>query len=779
MKFFFVIVLIQINYLISGFEHVERLDNEKEDNDPKKIKRVNVKNGEFTNRIVFTTTREDDPNVWFNKKYPQYEYIGQFLIGKTKYITAQIRQSKTKEALSTLSEDQDVNVLRQNPEISWVTQEKAHTRRARTLDTKWPILWYLNGDVSPSIKIDKAWAAGYSGKGITIAVLDDGLQTDHPDLAANIDTDNDKDFYDYDDDPRHEGGNSHGTECSGLIGAVKDNNICVVGVAFSCTLIGIRILGDRSLLDSDEAQALNHFISKIDIYSNSWGPGELTGFEEPGPITKAALQNGVTNGRNGKGSIYIWAAGNGGTADNCNADGYANSIYTVTITGVQIGKNAWYSEVCAPALAAAYGGSEEDRFMVDKNVFQTTTTAASGCKTEGVQGTSYAAPIATGIAALTLEANPNLTWRDIQHLIVFTSNRNGFNDTYSEWSINGANREFSQVLGFGLLDAEAMVKYGKHWVTVPTQKTCSSSTSSPALSTNTSASDSITITSGDCSSVNFLEHVVADITFSYTGFRGVTQLYLVSPSGTRSHLLHYRYNDAVDNEPAGTLTWTFMSVHFWMENPIGSWSLEISSYINDIITVSLDSWSLTLYGTSVDPWPSAEATTSSIPSERTTTLDQTTTQMSPNEVSTEPTTQSTTIVPTTELISTPTPQSTTMYQSTNVKTEHPTYSTTFVPTTELISTPTPQSTTMYQSTNVKTKRQTDSTTFVPTSFATTETTMIRITHAATPIHTTNTVIKSTTATFDDTNGATISKGVGVVIAIISIAGAVFATYAAK
>ena len=45
---------------------------------------------------------------------------------------------------------------------------------------------FKNGDVSPSMKIDKAWAAGYSGKGITIAVLDDGLQTDHPDLAANI-----------------------------------------------------------------------------------------------------------------------------------------------------------------------------------------------------------------------------------------------------------------------------------------------------------------------------------------------------------------------------------------------------------------------------------------------------------------------------------------------------------------------------------------------------------------------------------------------------------------
>lgn len=69
-------------------------------------------------------------------------------------------------------------------------------------------------------------------------------------------------------------------------------------------------------------------------------------------------------GRNGKGAIYVISAGNGRLTDNCNADGYANSIYTIAITSVQIGKNAFYSEVCAPALAATYGGSSEDKYLV-------------------------------------------------------------------------------------------------------------------------------------------------------------------------------------------------------------------------------------------------------------------------------------------------------------------------------------------------------------------------------------------------------------------------------
>lgn len=69
----------------------------------------------------------------------------------------------------------------------------------------------------------------------------------------------------------------------------------------------------------------------------------------------------------------------------------------------------------------------------------------------------------------------------------------------------------------------------------------------------------------------------AEITFSYTGYRGVIQLYLISPAGTKSNLLHYRPEDAEDNKDAGNHTWTYMSVHFWGETASGSWVLQISS----------------------------------------------------------------------------------------------------------------------------------------------------------------------------------------------------------
>lgn len=76
-----------------------------------------------------------------------------------------------------------------------------------------------------------------------------------------------------------------------------------------------------------------------------------------------------TQGRNGKGAIYVFAAGNGGKEDNCNADGYVSNLYTIPITSIGIdGKAAYYSEVCASAFAATYSGISE-RELVSINLF--------------------------------------------------------------------------------------------------------------------------------------------------------------------------------------------------------------------------------------------------------------------------------------------------------------------------------------------------------------------------------------------------------------------------
>ena len=72
-------------------------------------------------------------------------------------------------------------------------------------------------------------------------------------------------------------------------------------------------------------------------------------------------------------------------------------------------------------------------------------------------GTSASSPMAAGIVALALEANPELNWRDIQHITVRTSRPKG-NLKAEDWSTNGVGRQFSHAFGFGLMDAGAMTR---------------------------------------------------------------------------------------------------------------------------------------------------------------------------------------------------------------------------------------------------------------------------------------------------------------------------------
>lgn len=561
------------------------------------------KDGKFTDQLCFSSPlNTDDPTGWSADDVKGLGLIPgsiKQILNTTEKIfyCGKLYPRKGTRMIDENAEDPRVNQFRQNRNISWVEQEIRRVRVIKTADTEWNNLWHLNGDVSPSMKVSEAWNTGVNGTGILVAILDDGLQTDHPDFDANVNTLNDYDFVDGDNDPSHAGSDSHGTNVAGLIAAEINNNDCIVGVAYASTILGVKILGVTGLTDSEEANALQHHSPNVDIYSNSWGPTDGSGFSGPGTITNAALQNEVQNGRGGKGAIYTWAAGNGDTGDNCNADGYTNSIYTIGITSVEIGKNAWYSEVCAAAMAATYGGSSRDRYL-------TTTASSSNCVSTGMQGTSYSTPIASGIIALTLQANPALTWRDVQHLIVLTSTRNGFTDSYSDWSKNGMGKEYSQVLGFGLMNAEAMVSQARSWTLVPSQNTVTLSAQTGAGSTSgsTLSSQTKSVTSADCSTISYLEHVTVEVAFSWTRYRGATELYLVSPSGSESHLLHYRYDDAIAFSGAGSLTWTFMSVHFWRESPIGTWTLKFKSY-RGYSTVTVTSWTLTFYGTATDPLP--------------------------------------------------------------------------------------------------------------------------------------------------------------------------------
>ncbi|KAI6179775.1 Proprotein convertase subtilisin/kexin type 6 [Aphelenchoides besseyi] len=458
-------------------------------------------------------------------------------------------------------------------------------------------MWYLHrSDSSPGLmdhNVKEAWELGYTGRGVVVTILDDGLEVSHPDIAPNFDPDASYDVNDGDLDPtpRYEytDENRHGTRCAGEVAAVYNNSFCVVGIAFNAKIGGIRML-DGEVTDAVEATSLSYNNQHIDIYSASWGPDD-DGRTVDGPaiLTRQAFEAGIRHGRGGLGSIFIWASGNGGKdADSCNCDGYTNSIYTLSISSAtENGNVPWYSESCSSTLGTAYSSGATGEKMI------ATTDLHHSC-TKTHTGTSASAPLVAGIAALTLEANPRLTWRDLQHIVVRTANPAGLKA--GDWKTNGLGRNVSHSFGYGLLDAGAMVKLARVWRTVPVQRACRASY--PAAYKTIPNANRLhlqmftTACAGDTSNeVKYLEHVQAIITLNVLK-RGDVQVYLTSPSGTRSTLLAKRVRDT---SRTGFRDWAFMTTHCWGEPATGTWTLEVDNDGWD--DAELLKWDLVLYGT--------------------------------------------------------------------------------------------------------------------------------------------------------------------------------------
>ncbi|XP_021093508.1 proprotein convertase subtilisin/kexin type 7 isoform X2 [Heterocephalus glaber] len=400
--------------------------------------------------------------------------------------------------------------------------------------------------------------------------------------------------------PDLENGNHHGTRCAGEIAAVPNNSFCAVGVAYGSRIAGIRVL-DGPLTDSMEAVAFNKHYQINDIYSCSWGPDD-DGKTVDGPhqLGKAALQHGVMAGRQGFGSIFVVASGNGGQHnDNCNYDGYANSIYTVTIGAVdEEGRMPFYAEECASMLAVTFSGG-------DKMLRSIVTTdwdlqKGTGC-TEGHTGTSAAAPLAAGMIALMLQVRPCLTWRDVQHIIVFTATQ--YEDHHADWLTNEAGFSHSHQHGFGLLNAWRLVNAAKIWTSVPYL----ASYVSPVLKENKAILRSphllevlwnVSRMDLEMSGLKTLEHVAVTVSIAHPR-RGSLELKLFCPSGMVSLIGTPR---SMDSDPSGFDDWTFSTVRCWGERAKGTYRLVIRDVGDEPPQLGiLQQWQLTLYGSMWSP----------------------------------------------------------------------------------------------------------------------------------------------------------------------------------
>ena len=432
--------------------------------------------------------------------------------------------------------------------------------------------WHLNNTgqngsiIGHDINVTSVWDS-YLGSGVTIGIVDDGLEVAHPDLAPNVNTAIDHDWNDNspDDPTPKRKSDDHGTSCAGVAAARGNNSIGVTGAAPQASLVGLRLIaGDTSA--AEDAEALTWQTGIIDISSNSWGEFDSGDDLYPlDPLVAAAFTNGAQNGRGGRGVIYLWAAGNGrAEGDYSNYEGYNNAPETISVGAVSFNrKQAAYSESGANVLVCAPSDAD---FL--EPAITTTTLVANGSYTDEFGGTSSATPLVAGVTALILEANPDLGWRDVQEILIRSSEKIDF-ATDPGWSTNGAGYSFHHGFGAGMVDAAAAVAMAENWQNLGPLETIS--LSSGALQ----ATIPDDLPSGIDASLEFpasqlrIEHVrlTVDIDHKYRGDLAIT---LTSPDGTVS-----RFSE-VHEDANQDMNYTFLSVHHWGESPTGTWTLNAS-----------------------------------------------------------------------------------------------------------------------------------------------------------------------------------------------------------
>jgi kexin len=513
--------------------------------------------------------------------------------------------------------------------VAWAEPSFLRTQSRRTLpdDPLFTTQWHLRNigqrgaKLGEDVNVASVWdetvaglplrgshTDGFGDDEQVIAIADDGLEIGHPDLAPNVIAGRSYDWADGNTDPSPsrtwDDQEWHGTACAGLAAGRGFNGAGITGSAPWAGLIGYRFLLDGVDSDVTESEALaavkpadglNRDL--VDVSSNSWGPEDDGHLEAPGPLTEAALLDGVTNGRGGKGIVYVWAAGNGrADGDNVNYDGYANSRYTLAVgASTALGKIAPYSEDGAPLRVVAPSSDGTADILRDVTTTDLTGSAGyvDGDYYSGFGGTSASAPIASGVVALILQANPLLTWRDVQAIVTTTAAK--IDTSHPDWTTNAAGYRVNHTYGFGRLNAAAAVAAARTWQPLGPETVLESSVS-PGVSIPdaSSAGGSSRIALGAGQPRLRLEYVEVVIDAPHAYWRDL-DVRLVAPSGTESIL-------AVSSTPSrqvGGQTlegWRFGSARHFGESSRGTWRLVVRDlHAGDV--GHLQSWTLRLYGT--------------------------------------------------------------------------------------------------------------------------------------------------------------------------------------
>ena len=485
---------------------------------------------------------------------------------------------------------------------------------------------------------------GIRGTGVTIAISDEGLEILHPDLADNIAMGESRNYVTHSEapylgDPTNPASDGdHGTSVAGIAAAVGWNQLGTRGVAPGAKLVGFNFISSNQSLE----YALDQLAGNFEVFNQSWGYASNTLFPYADPVYgkeqdtyDEKLVAGVTKLRSSKGAIYVRSAGNNGkrayvesadvylgipaTHDPHNVVPQAIVVGAMNAKGERASYSSAGSSLWVSGLAGEYGTADPAMITTDQSgctkgyslstskvsTFMSGTLALNGsCDyTHTFNGTSSAAPFVSGVVALMLEANSDLGWRDVKHILAATATK--VNPTLpavtrafdppgyvSElpWVTNSAGYHFHNYFGFGRVDAKAAVEAAKTHTPL-TSPWSSISESSGALSLAIPDFSAAGVTNGISVSSDLVVEavqVVVDITHAYVSDVGIE---LISPSGTKSIL----FNAVSYIDDSNFVSAKFLSNAFYGESAAGTWTLKVVDAVSQDVG-TLTQWDLILSG---------------------------------------------------------------------------------------------------------------------------------------------------------------------------------------
>ena len=467
--------------------------------------------------------------------------------------------------------------------------------------------WHLvntgqgGGTAGEDCRATQTWDT-VGGNGVTIGVLDDGLELAHEDLVRNVATSGHKDYVDAGDDdpspPTTGPASDHGTAVAGVCAGRGNNGLGSSGVAPYAALVGRRILdasnvGGATDVQIQEALTLNNDV--IHIFNLSYGPNDDGQYYSMTQADFDTYVTGITNGRGGRGSLFVRSAGNGGATDGANLD-ETNSHHGVIVVNsvTNQGSAANYSEqggsilVCGHSDGGTLGITTTDQTDVAGS--NPATSAAGGNYQDAFGGTSSAAPLVSGVIALMLERNANLGWRDVRRILATTARQT--NPLDPQWATNGAMRNIHPVMGFGAVDAQAAVTAAATWTNLPALETYTSPTDAVGAPVPDNDLNGVTRVLNITSTLTTKEvdHVVVEIQVPTTEVRHL-EIRLTSPAGTVVRLL----NPEATISAAGPGMMRLGAAHFMGEMSDGNWTLNVRDVQAGTTAVFTD-WRIIFYG---------------------------------------------------------------------------------------------------------------------------------------------------------------------------------------